>query len=92
MVKNLPAIAGGAGSIIGSGRSPGGRHGNPLQYSSLENSMDRGASVHGVAESYTTEQLNTKAQGNEYVGVYPHNGIAYNILKLTLCATCMKMH
>ena len=54
--------------------------------------MDRGASVHGVAESYTTEQLNTKAQGNEYVGVYPHNGIAYNILKLTLCATCMKMH
>ena len=40
-----------AGSILGLGRSPGGGHGNPLQYSHLENSMDRGAgraAVHGV--------------------------------------------
>ena len=37
-------------------------------------------------------QVSTKAQGNEYAGVYLHNGIAYNILKLTLCATYMKMH
>ena len=40
------------GSIPGSGRSPGGGHGNQLQYSCLENPMDRGASqdtVHGVA-------------------------------------------
>ena len=46
MVKTLPASAGGvrdAGSIPGSGRSPGGGHGNPLQYSCLENPMDRGA-------------------------------------------------
>ena len=46
MVKNLPANAGDIrdlGSIPGSGRSPGGGHGNPLQYSCLENSMDRGA-------------------------------------------------
>ena len=46
MVKNLPANAGDAedaGSIPGMGRSPGGRNGNPLQYSCLENSMDRGA-------------------------------------------------
>ena len=44
------------GSIPGSGRSPGGGHGNPLQYSCLENPMDRGAwgsTVHGVAESRT---------------------------------------
>ena len=42
------------GSIPGLGRSPGSRHGNPLHYSCLENSMDRGAwraTVHGVAQS-----------------------------------------
>ena len=46
MVKNLPANAGDArdlGLIPGSGRSLGGGNGNPLQYSSLENPMDRGA-------------------------------------------------
>ena len=46
LVKNPPAKAGDtrdAGSILGSGRSPGGVNGNPLQYSCLENSMDRGA-------------------------------------------------
>ena len=45
-----------AGSIPGSGRSPGGEHGNPLQYSCLKNPMDRGAwraTVHGVAKSRT---------------------------------------
>ena len=44
------------GSIPGSGRSPGGGHGNPLQSSCLENFMDRGAlraTVHGVAKSWT---------------------------------------
>ena len=61
MVKNLPAKAGGAGDvglILGSGRSPGGGHGNPLQCSCLENPMDRGAwqaAVHGVAELDMTE-------------------------------------
>ena len=47
MVKNLPVNAGNArdeGSIPASGRSPGVGNGNPLQYSCLENSMDRGAS------------------------------------------------
>ena len=59
MVKNPPANAGDvteAGSIPGLGRSPGGRHGNPLQYSCLENPMDRGAwwdIVHTVAKSQT---------------------------------------
>ena len=45
VVKNSPANAGEvreAGLISGSGRSPGGGHGNPLQYSYLENAMDRG--------------------------------------------------
>ena len=52
MVKNPPAKAGDAGSIPGSGRSPGEGNGNPLQYSSLGNPMDRGsqqAIVHGVS-------------------------------------------
>ena len=56
MVKNPPVRAGDAGSIPGSGRSPGGGHGNPPQYSCLEDSMDRGAwwaTVHGVAKSWT---------------------------------------
>ena len=43
MVKNLPASAGDLGSIPGPGRSPGGGNGNPVQYSCLENPMDRGA-------------------------------------------------
>ena len=46
MVKNPPANSGDirdVGSIPGLGRSPGGGYGNPLQYSCLENPMDRGA-------------------------------------------------
>ena len=56
MVKNPPASEGDVGSIPGSVKSPGGENGNPLQYSSLENSMNRGAwwaTVHGVAKSQT---------------------------------------
>ena len=59
VLKNSPANAGDirdTGSIPGSGRSPGGGHGNPLQYSCLENPMDRGAwraTVHGVTKSLT---------------------------------------
>ena len=61
MVKNPPASAAGTrdvGSIPGSERSPGVGNGNPLQYSCLENPVDRGAwqaTVHGVAESDTTK-------------------------------------
>ena len=59
MVKNLPANAGDVrevSSILGSGRSLEGGNGNPLQYSCLENSMDRGAwraTIHGVTNSWT---------------------------------------
>ena len=59
VVKNLRANAGGTGdshSIPGSGRSPRGGHGNSLQYSSLENPMDKGAwkpTVHRITKSQT---------------------------------------
>ena len=61
VVKNSLANAGNrrdVGLISGSGRSPGGEHGNPLQYSCLVNPMDRGAwrdTVHKVAELDATE-------------------------------------
>ena len=55
MVKNLPASRR-SGLILGLGRSPGEVHGNPLQYSCLENPMDRGAwqaTVHWVTQGQT---------------------------------------
>ena len=53
VVKNPSASAGDVGSILGLGRSLGGGNGNPLQYSSLKNSMDRGAwqvTIQGVTK------------------------------------------
>ena len=64
VVKNPPVNAGDTGLISGSGRPPGRENGNPLQYSCLENAMDRGAwqaTAHGVAKSDTNEQLSTHA-------------------------------
>ena len=61
MVKNLPANAGDAGSIPGSGRSLREGNGNPLQYSGLGNPMDRGAclaTVHG--DTKILSQLSTQ--------------------------------
>jgi len=55
-VKASASNVGDLGSIPGSGRSPGEGNGNPLQYSCLENPMDRGAwwaTVHGVSKSWT---------------------------------------
>ena len=60
------------GLIPGSGRSSGEENGNPLQYSCLENPMDRGtwqATVHEVAKSQTTEQLHIHI--SEVVDVSP---------------------
>ena len=57
LVKNPPANAGEVGSIPGFGRSPGEGNGNPLQYSCLENPVDRGAwraTVHGVTKELDT--------------------------------------
>ena len=81
VVKNLPVNAEDArdgGPIPGWGRSPNVGNGNPLQYSCLEHSMDRGAwwaTVHEVAECNTTEWLST-GSGNGW-----HNSV--NILKTT---------
>ena len=66
MVKNLSANEGDMGSIPGLGRSPGEGNGNPLQYSYLENPMDREAwwanSPWGFKESDVTERLNGTEQ------------------------------
>ena len=72
MVKNLPAMQ---ETWVRSleGRSPGGGHGNPLQYSCLENPMDRGAwwaTVHGIAKSRT--QLIDLNDGLSDVVLAPH--------------------
>ena len=67
MVKNPPANAGDSkevGLLTGSGRFPGEGNGNLIQYSCLENSMDRGAwraTVHGIAESDTARHVHTHA-------------------------------
>ena len=68
MIKNLPDNARetrNMASVPGLGRYPGGANGNPLQYSCLENHMDRGAqhsSVHGVAKNQTRlKRLSTHA-------------------------------
>ena len=59
VVKNIPANAGDIrymSSVLGLGRSSGGGHNNPLQYSCLENSMDGGAwraTVHGITKTWT---------------------------------------
>ena len=72
MVKNPPANAVHMGLIPGSGRSPGEGNGYPLQYSCLENSMERGAwqaTVCGVAKSQT--QRSTHACSISTTGIIP---------------------
>ena len=77
VAKNLPAIAGDVrdvGLIPGSGRSPGEGHGNPLQYSCLENDTNRGAwwaTVHGVAKNQTRlKRLSMQTHGSNKWHLY----------------------
>ena len=81
MIKNPPANAGdvrNTGSIPGLGRSPGGEHGNPLQYSCLENPMNRGAwwdMVHWVAKSQTRlKQLRTNIKYSQVIRMWTSLG------------------
>ena len=62
IVKNPPANAGNVrntGSIPGLGRSPGGGHGNPVQYSCLKNPMDRGGWLATVHRVFKSQELDT---------------------------------
>ena len=69
---------GDTGSIPGSGRSPGGRHGNPLQYSCLEKPMDRGAwqaTVHEVKKTkHSMHAGSVKTSNTKGVGLIPGRG------------------
>ena len=79
MVKNSPTNAGDTGdtgSIPGLERYPGEGNGNSLQYSYLENSMDRGAwwaTMHGIPESNMTEHAHTHAS------IHKHSILAFSI-------------
>ena len=68
VVKNPPASAGDVGLLPGLGRPPGEGNGNPLQYSCLEKSMDRGtwwATACGVTKSWTRRNVHTHTQSIE---------------------------
>ena len=67
VIKNLPTNAGAVGSIPGLGRSSGEGNGNPLQYSCLENPMDRGvwqATVHGITKRVRHDLATQKPNKN----------------------------
>ena len=77
MVKNLLAYAGDVGSMSGLRRFPGRGHGNPLQYSCLENAMDKGAwwvIVHGFEKSQTrlTEHVCVHAHTHTHARTHTH--------------------
>ena len=81
-------------SIPGSRRSPGGQHGNPLQYSCLENLMDRGAwwaIVHGVSKSGTrlSARAHTHAQAHPS-SLFPHSLFLTDSSKFTKCLPCAR--
>ena len=97
LVMNLPAGAGDlrdTDSIPRSGRSPGERHGNPLQYCCLENPMDRGAwwaTVQGVTKSWT--RLNEQAQRRKqklHNTTTRNNNYQYSLFSSSLFYLCTR--
>ena len=96
LVKNLPVKAGDTtdkSSIPGSGRSPGERNGNPLQYSCLENSVDRGAwlsIVHGIAKSRIRLNIHVHTPNKDSIKIHfiirPTNTFLTNI-QYHICIT-----
>ena len=91
MGKNPPAMAGDirdVGLIPASERSPGGGHGNPLQNSCLENSVDGGAwwaTVHRVSQSQTRlKRLHTHTQGTSIASTAPIGSLSSLILSCTV--------
>ena len=94
VVKNPPANGGDAGSITGSGRFPGGENGNPLQYSCLGNSMDRGAwwaTIPGVAKSWTWLSMHARTTvmlPNEQLQIWEANTLSISLLLMALRDSC----
>ena len=96
MVKNLPAVAGGArdeGSIPESGRSPGVRNGNPFQCSRLENSMGRGAWQVTVQGDHKESDMSGLLSTHTHT---PHTGSLlgeslYGVLSRLLCDKCLSV-
>ena len=94
MVKNLPANVGevrDVGLIPGLGRTPGGGHGNPLQYSCQENPMDRGAwqAPQGHKGSDTTEATQHAAHTHAEEKHECWNQPALDLLPSLLCTVCV---
>ena len=89
VVKNPPANAADMGSIPGSGRSPGEGNGNPLQYSCLENPMDREpwkAAVRGVAKSET--QLGDRTTTTTCTHTHTHTPLLGSYLSSSIHRVC----
>ena len=87
MVKNLPANAGDVGLILGSGTSPGGGHGNPLQYCCLENLVERslvGYSPQCLKESDMSEAIAAAAAN---LSLFCPATFSFPCIDLLICKT-----